>query len=205
MAGDRTPVIQGGTDGELIGNVADAMKVNIVGSSFNPLTAPATFTFVAIDVAVGNNKSMISIANTGTEPIFLRSIKILNSQTSAVTGVVGEFRLLRFATHSGGTAVNGISADTLDTIPVTLTARTGATLSGLNTTPYRRTKWSTDEWGVGATDVESFDHTIQNVFSWYTPSDNTKPITLRQNEGITVNQVVNTTVGTFTLIVEVSV
>ena len=196
--------LKGGTDGTLIGNVGDAAKVNIVGSSFNPLTAPATYTFMSTDTSIANNKHMISIANTGTTPIYIRSIRIINSQTTPVTGVIGEFRLLRFATHSGGTQLTGISADTADAIPVTLTARTNATVTGLGTIPYRRSKWSTDEWSGGAQDVESNDHVFHTLFPWYSPGENTKPIVIRQNEGVTVQQVVNTTVGSFTLIVEVS-
>lgn len=196
--------IKGGTDNTLIGNVSDAMKVNIVGSSFNPLTAPATYTFMSIDTAIANNKSMISVANTGTSPVYVRSVRIINSQTTPVTGIIGEFRLLRFGTHSAGSLLTGISADTVDAIPGTLTARTNATLVGLGTVPYRRSKFSTDEWGIGAQDVESNDHIFHNLFAWYSPSENTKPIVLRQNEGITVQQVVNSTIGSFTIIVEVS-
>jgi hypothetical protein len=204
VIGDNTPVLQGGTDGTEIGNVADAMKVNIVGSSFNPLTAAANFIFMGIDIQIGNNKSMLSISNTGTAPVFIRSVRLVNSQTAAVTGIIAEFRLLKFGTHSAGTVVTGIAADSADAIPGTLTARTGATLTSLGTVPFKRSKWSTDEWGVGALDVESNDHVFHNLFPWYTPTDNTKPITLRQNEGITVQQVVNSTVGTFTITIEVS-
>jgi hypothetical protein len=199
---DKT--IKGNTDGTKIGNVADALKVNIVGSSFNPLTAPATYTFAAIDTTVANNKHMLSIANTGIAPVYVRSVRIINSQTTPVTGVIGEFRLLRITTHSGGTLITGISADTADIIPATLIARTNSTVTGLGTIPYRRSKWSTDEWNSGAQDVESTDHIFHTLLPWYVPGENTKPITLRQNEGITVQQVVNTTVGSFTIFIEVS-
>jgi hypothetical protein len=195
--------IKGNTDGTLIGNVSDALKVDVVGSSLNTLTLPASFTFVASDIQIGNGKHMLSVANTGATPVFVRSVRLINSQTTAVTGIIAEFQLRRFTTHTAGTVVDGIASDTLD--PLTgIEGRTGATISGLVTTPYRRSKWSTDEWGSGAQDVESNDHVLHTLIPWYQPSDNIRPIVLRQNQGITVQQLVNSTIGTFTVIIEVS-
>jgi hypothetical protein len=194
---------------EILGQKPAANSLPVVLASNQPAIpvepgSRPTFVFASIDEAIGTNKSMISIVNTDTSPVFIRSVRLVNSQTGAITGVIAEFRLLRCTGHSGGALVTGERLDSADTIPAALTCRRGATLAGIGTTPIRRNKFSTDEWGVGAADVESMDHIMQTMFPWYSVADGTKPLTLRQNEGMTVQQVATATVGSFTVIVEVT-
>lgn len=160
-----------------------------------------TFVAVACPVTLGNNKSMISILNTSTTNIAkLRELFIVNDQTTAVTGTICQMRLLRMTGHSSGTSVTVGLHDTTETLDSGITVRTGATISGENATLYRQWKFSSDEWGVGSTDVESMQH-IQHVTKpLYRTEINTKPIVLRQNQGIHVKNITNTTAGSFCLV-----
>lgn len=189
--------IQGATDDTLIGNVSDALKVAISGTSQE--AEFATFIVTAQSVQIGNNKSMLSIVNTtgSTVKVKLRSLKIISAQTSAVTGIVADFRLLRCVTHSGGTSITPNPCETSDTLDSSVTARTGSTVGTESTDSLRRVQYSTDEWGVGTLDTESSDHAIQLNSNILDVPLKTKPITLLANEGITLKQIINSTAGTF--------
>jgi hypothetical protein len=165
-------------------------------------TELATFVVYAQDIAIGNAKSMVSLVNTSgsTVKVKIREIRVINVQNTAVTGVIADFRLLRCVSHSAGTSLTPSSHDTTDSLNGSVTARTGATIATEGTAVLRRWQWSTDEWGVGAQDVESQDHGVALNNPLYEPISKTKPITLNANEGITIKQVTNSTVGSFDLV-----
>lgn len=161
---------------------------------------PATFYVIAQSIAIGNNKSMLSILNADDSVIVrVHQIKIVNDQNAGVTGIVSNFQVHRLTGHSSGTLLTPISFDTTDSLDADVTVRTGSTVSGETTEYYARAQFSSDEWGAGAPDVESADHIIQQFNNVYERSNQLKPITLRQNQGITVKHTVNSTVGTFSV------
>lgn len=192
--------IRGGTDGTIIGNVADRMKVDAIMNSSGDL---ATFITALREVASANNKSLFSLVNAGgsSVKIKIRSIYLINTQNSAVTGVVANIHLYRCTGHSGGTLDTPQAADTADTLNASVTARTGATIAGEGANHLLRYEISTDEWGVGASDSESDAHTVQTLLPWYKHEPPTKPITLNAGEGITIKCTTNTTTGLFDILV----
>jgi hypothetical protein len=167
--------------------------------------SPQTFSYYVVDAAIGNNKSMVALQNTSTSVVRIKSIKIVNSRTAATTGVVSDFRLFRISSFSGGTALTAGVYSTDQTLPGTITAATGATVSGEGTTVYNRWLWSSDEWGSGTLDTEASQVGSQQAAPAWRPQGHTTPITLRQNEGITIKHVVNSTNGTFDFLIEFTV
>lgn len=162
----------------------------------------ATFVVQARDTATGNGKSMLSIFNdsNSTVKIKLRDLKICNVRNTAVTGTVSEFGLYRITGHSSGTSLTPASFDTTDSLNGSVTTRTGATISGEASTVLLHWDWSNDEWSQGASDVESFDHALQEVINLLRQEKQCKPITLRANEGVTIKHVNNSTVGLFDVV-----
>jgi hypothetical protein len=189
----------GNTDNTVIGNVGDRLKVDTTISGTSQEAEFATFIAYAQGIAIGNNKSMISVVNTtgSTVKVKLRSLKIINVQTTAVTGIIADFRLLRCVTHSAGTSITPNACETTDSLSASVTVRTGATIGTEATGVLRRLQYSTDEWGVGSHDVESNDHVSQLLDNILDTPLKSKPITLLANEGITLKQVTNSAVGTF--------
>lgn len=157
-----------------------------------------TFSVVAENITVGNNKSMIALQNTGTSVVVLREIWIINDQTTAVTGVAGEFRVHRIASFTGGTSLTPSSFDTNDSLPAGITTATGATVA-TETTLLRTGKWSTDEWGPGTLDVEASDHGHQNTEPFWRQTPNGKGLVIRQNQGVHIRFATNSTAGAFNL------
>jgi hypothetical protein len=162
-----------------------------------------TFTVTATDVGIGNLKSMLSLYNASgsTRIVRLREVYLVNMQSSAVTGVIALFELRRLtAIHSAGTLLTPIANDTADTIDASVTARTGATFS-TETAPLRRWRWSTDEWGTGTLDQEGLQQSFQTTFPALVRGDpESRPITLRANEGVHIKCATNSTAGTFDIV-----
>jgi len=196
--------IKGATDGTHIGNVADALKVSIANASVViSEDATATFSAYAQAVQIGNNKIMFSLVNASGSSVKIKihDIKITNVQTTAVTGVIADFRLQRCVNHSAGTAITPNSFDTTNALNGSVTARTNATITTESAAIMRRALFSTDEWGVGSIDVESYHYPLQLYNSFFKKTDNTKALVLNANEGFTIKQVTNSTVGTFDILV----
>lgn len=190
------PVVIGGWDGT---NVV-RLRLNANGTVATSNAEFATFTTAGTGIAVGNNKSMISIFNADATLLAkVHEIYVVNVQTSAVTGVTGVFELRRITGHSGGTLLTPVSMDTTDTLDTDITVRTGSTVSGESANLMWRSLFSTDDWGPGTLDTESNDHIFQTmhpIFARKTDSGS-KSLVLRQNEGLTIKFATNSTAGTF--------
>jgi len=117
---------------------------------------PATFNLSAVTIPLGNNKSMLALLNpTGSTVILkLQYLKIINNQTTGVTGVAADFRIRRITGLSAGTAVVPQAFDTNDTLGAGIIAAHNGTVAGEFATDLMRYVWSSDEWGTGASDVE---------------------------------------------------
>lgn len=191
--------IKGATDDTLIGNVSDALKVSQVGAVTLSESVSPTFLAFAENIQIGNGKSMVSLLNASgsTKVVKLRELRIVNMRTTAITGVIVDFRMYRCTGHSSGTVITPTSYDTADTLDSHITARTGATISGEGSAMLMHAEWSSDDWSGGAPDTESSDHALQILFPIYAPRDFCKPITLRAGEGLTLKQIVNSTEGYF--------
>jgi hypothetical protein len=157
---------------------------------------PPTFVVQASSVVIGNNKSMISLINSNTNIVKVLSIRIVNNQNSALTGVFTDFRFRRITGATGGTALTIQPMDTSDTA-TSVAAAIGATVSGETSVDLARRCVSSDEWGPGTTDVESNAQANAQIgFMWETPN-NSKPIYLRTGQGLTIKCVTNSTQGNF--------
>ena len=163
-----------------------------------------TFVATSTTVAIGNNKSMFSIMNTSSLVVRVERIYIVNNQTTAISGVVSSFELRRITSHSAGTLITSQVFDSQDTLDAGITVRTGSTVAGEGSV-LRLFKFSSDEWGVGAQDVESSQNIIQAYNPVFQAAPYMKPHTLRQNQGIHIKHTVNSTVGNFDFLIEFTV
>lgn len=163
----------------------------------------ASFTVIAAAIVPGNNKSMLSIYNpTGSNYVLkLREYYLRNAANAAVTGVVGNFELHRFASATaptGGTnlTANIVTHDSADSIPAAMDARTGGTVAGEIAASLDIIRMSTDEWGPGTADVESYQNSIANYLPARAKRDGLiKPFFARSGEGLHVKFASNSTAG----------
>lgn len=160
-----------------------------------------TFIASTTNVAIGNNKSMISILNTSSLIVRIEKIYIVNNQTTAINGVVSSFELRRITSHSAGTLITSEAFDTNDSLNSGITVRTGSTVVGEGNL-LKRFVYSSDEWGVGAQDNESLQNINQQLRPAFESGLMTKPYVLRTNQGIHLKHTVNSTIGNFDFFIE---
>ena len=145
---------------------------------------------------------MISILNASgsTVVIRLREIRLVNTQTTSITGIVSQFDFYRFTGHSGGTSLTPAAFDTTDTLDGSVTVRTGGTITGEGQKLFHA-EYSSDEWGVGVLDEEGNEHVLQllNPIYKHDLSSAIKPITLNAGEGFHIKHIINSTAGSFDL------
>ena len=200
----ESPILIAGFDGTNVRRLRTDQSGRLLTRQFDE----PTFAILANDIALANNKSMLSILNTGTAVICVREVWVINTRIAAVTGVAGDFQIRRITGHSAGTDLSTtpgfLPHDTADTVPTGLTARTGATVAGEAAGPLHRRVWSTDEWGPGTLDNEGYDHGVQNALPFYRSEHPKKPITLRTNQGISIRFNTNSTAGTFDIVAVLS-
>ena len=167
-----------------------------------------TFTVIASAVTPGNNKSMLAIYNpTGSGyTLKLREFYLRNAATTAVTGVVANFELHRFASGSaptGGTNLTTsiVAHDSNDSIPASMRASTGDTISGEIAAPLDLIRMSTDEWGPGTADVESYQQAISSYLPARAKRDGLlKPFFARPGEGLHMKFATNSTAGSIDVV-----
>jgi hypothetical protein len=184
--------------------IAGGTTIPVSGTVTTTSSELATFISFATGISIANNKSMLSITNaTGSGVnVKIKEIYLVNIQTTAVTGVAGNFELRRCTSHSGGTAITAIEKmDSSDSLNANVTVRTNATITGESSTLLWRSLFSTDEWNVGTLDQEGNDHIFQTMFPIFKQSGkDTKALLLRPNEGLTVKFATNSTAGTFDIV-----
>jgi len=199
-----------GSTAPTVGQKAMASSVPVVMASNQsaiPVTqagsSEITFTVMSLNTTLSNNKSLLSIFNpvgSGVK-IKLREFYIRNPQTSAVTGVAGDFRIYRFAkatAPTGGTTVNPVKHDSSDSIVAGLDCRSGATAIGTEEAdPLDRIIQSTDDWGPGTLDQEGAQQNIANYLPARAKRDaQIKAFTCNPGEGLHMKFATNSTAGT---------
>jgi len=159
----------------------------------------ATFNAIMQDIATGQNKSMFSMVNISGRKIKIEEIYLVNAKVAAVTGISGTFEIRRISGHSGGALISSVETyETGDVLDPGITLRTDASVSGESTNLLWKSVFSTDEHSINTESVSNTEHLFQTMFPIFVKKTiNTKTITLKTNEGLTIKFLQNSTVGSF--------
>lgn len=151
-----------------------------------------TFIGYCAAVAFAATKNMHCLLNGhATEILKVREVTLGNAQTAAVTGVLCNMDLRRYASATLTTPTAGtlFSCDSTNTAPTTYTLGHAGTIGGTPTIGWSL-NWSSDEAAVSSAtsdELECFTP-LNTVYAWIPHSD-VQPITLRQNEDLMVYNV----------------
>lgn len=174
------------------------MKTDVSGSVSIRQVNPPTFIAVSPSTVIGGNKSMISLFNNSVKLVKVKKINIINVETAAITGIMGEFRLHRINSIVGGSVITPVSFDSSDLLPSGVNVYTSGTVS--ESSFIKRQFLSTDETAAGGgTDLDQLISYLQLTTPFYSEYDYSKPIVLRQGEGLHVRHATVSTSGTFDL------
>jgi hypothetical protein len=187
--------------------ISSGQPINVSVGSWN-LSTPieikhknyASFTILSTATSPSANKSMLSLFNAGAVVLKIQEIYLVNVQSSAVSGVDINFEFRRMTGHTSGTLISAIETlDTLDSLDSNISVRTGATITGESSVLLWRNIWHSDE-SSPALDGASLDHAVQTMFPVFSRKNlESKAITLRNGEGITIKCTTSSTVGSFDL------
>lgn len=165
------------------------------------------YTLAAIGATIRFNKSLIALFNATGSGKVLRIYKIwtLNNQSVAVTSLQILMELRKISAISGGGALTPLKHNTdVPTLPSTIVAAEGATTT--NSSLLRRLIWSADEPLVSASTIDEFELNPNFTKMYYLNINNNgqgiEPITLREGEGITLNNTINTSAGQLDIFIE---
>lgn len=156
------------------------------------------YTLAAIGATFRPFKNMITLFNgTGSAKILkVWKVWALNNQTVAVTGVLGRLDLRLVTSISGGGALTALKHNSsIATLPAQIISAEGATctLSSF----FRKTNWSTDEPAAISSSMDEVALIPSWSEIWNVPYNNgiIEPITLNENQGITLYFNTNSSVG----------
>lgn len=168
-----------------------------------------TYTAAALGIAFASNKSLLGILNAhASRKVKIYRIWLLNNQTSAVTGVITTMTIRKLSALTGGTAVTPVAHDTSNTsVDLTsITCVTNGTATNTSDTALRQILWSGDEPAVSSATSDELQCIVPLMCVWDSTGDsNIEPITLNQNEGLSITQPGSNAVGILDLFIEFTV
>lgn len=155
-----------------------------------------TYYATADATAFANGKTHISLMNAAGsgKVVAIRKMFAISNQLIAVTGVAIRLDARRIASHSGGTAVNTVKADTdNDNLPAQINVLTGSTV----TTPVLLYPFvvTTEEEPAAAALTKNMFQAMTNL---QPEGMEIQELRLRPGEGFAITQITNTIVGSYT-------
>lgn len=148
---------------------------------------PTSVTVLAENIALGSAKSMLSLVNTSATPIYLKEVWVSLHDAENFPSDQVHFDLIRITGHSGGTLVDQKLHDLNDSVPSSVTARTGATVSGQDSSSLESTWWASQDLLLGGqTNYAVVEHALSNQLPFWNQTPGTKAIVLRENQGVHV-------------------
>ena len=164
------------------------------------LSEEETYSAVADAVAFAANKHHITLFNATGSGVTVRvhQIRPINLSLAAISGVGIRFDVRRATAASAGTTVTPEKFDTNNSnLPAGVTVRTNGTVTNGNLLyPFAM---NNDEIPLTALNTNM---QMKNIF--FNELKN-QPFVLRENEGITVQQITSSTVGSFAWLIIFSV
>ena len=168
-----------------------------------------TYTAAATGIAFASNKSLLGIFNAhASRKVKIYRVWMLNNQTAAVTGVITTVNLRKISNLTGGSAITPLAHDTSNSsVDLTsVTCVTNGTASNTADNPWRVILWSGDEPAVSSATSDELQCIVPLMCIWDSTGDsNIEPITLNQNEGITLTQPGANAVGILDIFFEFTV
>lgn len=183
---------------------ARTIASQLVHEQYIALASMDTWIAYANAVAFANAKRHLSIYNAAASGVIVRARKLfaVNLQTATVTGIWQRMDFHKFSSaHSGGTLITPEAMDSNNAaLPAGVTVRTGASVT-LGNLVFPWTTSTEEETAGIALSKAMFQQSVNALID----GPEIQEWTMREGEGLVVNQNVNSTVGSFGYILAFSV
>ena len=159
---------------------------------------PATFIAIADRIVPAVNKYILTLFNTtATRKVVLQRAFAFNWQTAAVVGTILECEFRRVTARTAGSTITPVAYDTADTLTAGITADS-TTTAVTDSSLIQRVMATGEEVTVAALTFASLQADSAHAL-FYEKKDGCKGITCRQNQGVTLKNVVGT-IGTISVV-----
>lgn len=182
-----------GTDtAQVTGTNGGSLQVECAAGCSSAVT-PATFVVHCDRIAPAQNKYMCTLFNTSStrKAVIHRIVAEWNAFT-AVTGVVHDMYYARISARTAGTSITIRPNETNDTLSAGISADTNST-SVTESFVWHRFVGSSEESPVTATSINTYGEYQSTIL--FEKLEGTKGLVLRQNEGVSIRTLTNSTVG----------
>lgn len=200
-----SPVVMGGVSGSTV-TVPQVVNNEPTKTSYGMVTrnlevTRPTFHAVFDRIQPGNNKYMATLWNGASgRKVVVHRIWRFNWQVAAVSGASLDQELRRITARTAGTTIVPVALDTADVLTSGIVADHNSSAVSDNSLLKRITASSEER---DAVDMRLSDWLSLTFFALvYERKDYTRGIVLRQNEGLTIKNVTNSTVGTVSYVIE---
>jgi hypothetical protein len=147
-----------------------------------------------------NGKHFLSIFNVlaSGKIVRIKKVYVINMQTAAVTGVLFQMDFRKTTAQAAGSAITAVAMDSQDAPPAqnVVAIAAGATVTN---GPLLFSQILSNEEAAAA--HASPTPMIQAGINWIPEGVEVKEITIRPGEGFTVQNVTNTTVGSYAVLI----
>jgi hypothetical protein len=158
---------------------------------------PATFVAIADRIVPAVNKYILTLFNTtATRKVVLQKGFIFNWQTATVTGTVLDCEFRRVTARTAGATITPVAYDTADTLTAGITADS-TTTAVTDSSLFQRVLATGEEVTTALTFASLQADAAHAMF--YEKKDGMKGITCRQNQGVTIKNIVGT-VGSISVV-----
>lgn len=191
----------------LVGADSNGVESNFVQSDvFNRLLVspekhePLSVTVIAEAISLANNKSLCSIVNSSDTPIYIKEVWLTLSDAENFPSDQTHFVMIRITGHTSGTNVPQKLHDLSDSVPSNVTAKTGATVSGEDSSPLESTWFASQDLLFGGqSSYAVIEHALGNQMPFWNQTPGTKAIVLRNGQGLSLKCASNTSGAYFTI------
>lgn len=167
----------------------------------------STYTISRLGAPLTTSKHILDVFNPAASGKIVKVYKIwiCNAQTSSITGVPLQFTIFRTTASSAGTTIVPVSYDSTNVTLGTVSAGTGRTIT--NGAAFRRVWWSSNEAVNNGGSVDEWQNYLTYNIWWNSAFNdaNVEPIVCRAGEGVTIQQITTSVVGSVDAFMEFTV
>lgn len=194
--------------GKKLRTLEQTVAGQVVQTQYVAVGAAPTYYVWVNDIVLAASKHWLTIANlTGSGKIVkVRKLFLQNLALAAVTGVAIRLDLFKCASAnvSAGTAVTSEAMDSADGAVPAQSAVKISTGSTVSANGARLFAYATNNDEVGATNAFPTSH-IQAGLNLIADGNEVKEIVLREGEGVTLQQITSSVIGTFGVLAVITI
>lgn len=194
--------------GKKLRTLEQTINSQVVQTQYVAMGAPPTYYVWANDITLAQNKHWLTIANLASSGkiVKIRKLFLQNLALAAVTGVAIRLDVFKVASAnvSAGTAITAETMDSADGAAPAQSAVKIVTNGTVSANGARLFAYATNNDEVGATNAFPTSN-LQAFSNLLAEGAEVRELVLREGEGVTLQQITNSAVGTYGVLAVITI